>query len=154
DKIQGLVSRYASDLFEIGIAFPQLDGREYPVIIVSDGVRTPVAAKADLIGSGGKPLIRVGDVYFRTLNANGTPSTAVAKPQDWREIIEVCFENREADVGRFLRRQLGGQDISNIVTALKSIGIATAETEPTDFKVGPSLKDRTLAFLTDGKERF
>jgi hypothetical protein len=26
DKIQGLISRYSSELFEIGVAFPQLDG--------------------------------------------------------------------------------------------------------------------------------
>jgi hypothetical protein len=52
-------------------------------------------------------VIRVGDVYCRTLNANGTASTAIAQPTDWRDIFDRCFENREADIGRFLRRHSG-----------------------------------------------
>jgi hypothetical protein len=39
DKIQGLISRYASELFEIGIAFPELEGVAYPVICLPAGVR-------------------------------------------------------------------------------------------------------------------
>ena len=58
--------------------FGQRDGRVYPVIVIPEGVRTPVAAKADLVDQG-KSLIRLGDVYFRTLAANGTPSTAAAR---------------------------------------------------------------------------
>lgn len=167
DKVQGLISRYASELFDIGVAFPQLDGREYPVIIVPEGVRTPVAAKADLVGSGGKYLIRLGDVYFRTFAANGTPSTAIAKPQDWRDIVEICFENREADVGRFLRRQLAGRDVATLVAALKTLGIAGGEPQAAtledkakstvvrdEAEIGPSLRDRSLSFLTSGEQRF
>jgi hypothetical protein len=73
DKIQGIISRYASETFEIGIGFEQRDGLEHAVIIVPQGVTAPVAVKSDL----NKPLT-VGDVYFRTLRANGTPSTARA----------------------------------------------------------------------------
>ena len=101
DKIQGLISRFSSELFEIGVAFPQLDGREYPVIVVPEGVRTPVAAKANLIDSGSKYLIRIGDVYFRTLAANGTPGTALARPQDWGDIVEICFETARPMLGDF-----------------------------------------------------
>jgi hypothetical protein len=49
DKIQPLISRYAYDPFEIGLAFPERDGAAYPVIVVPEGVRTPVAAKGDII---------------------------------------------------------------------------------------------------------
>ena len=72
------------------------DGREYPVIVVPPGVRTPVATKRDLLG-GQKVLIKEGAVYFRTLSSNGTPSTAEAKAADWRDIADICVENREAD---------------------------------------------------------
>ena len=85
DKVQGLISNYASVAFEVGVAFGQRDGQDYPVIVIPEGVRSPVAAKSDLIDGSGKPLIRYGDVYFRTLAANGTPSTAPARPQDWPE---------------------------------------------------------------------
>ena len=81
DKIQGLISRFSYQLFEVAVSFPELDGREYPVIFVPVGVQWPVAAKADLDDSG-KKLVEFGDVYCRTLSANGTPSTAVARPQD------------------------------------------------------------------------
>jgi hypothetical protein len=145
DKIQGLISRFSSELFEIGVAFPQLEGREYPVIVVPEGVRTPVAAKADLVGSDGKFLIRIGDVYFRTLAANGTPSTALARPQDWRDVVEICFENREADVGRFLRRQLAARDTASLVTALQSLGVVGGVA---------SLRDRSVSLLTTGEGRF
>src|SRR5262245_26977815 len=57
DKIQGLVSKYASDLFEIAVGYSQRDGIFYPVIAVPPGVRTPVAAKRDLMDNG-RPLIR------------------------------------------------------------------------------------------------
>jgi hypothetical protein len=106
DKIQALISRYSFDPFEIAVTFPVFDGQTYPVVVVPDGVRTPVAAKADLIEND-KHLIRHGDVYFRTLAANGAVSTAAAKPSDWADIAEICLDNREADLGRFLRRQLG-----------------------------------------------
>src|SRR5215471_3761870 len=48
DKIQGIIARYASELFEVAIAFGQHDGKDYPVIVIPEGMRTPVAAKADL----------------------------------------------------------------------------------------------------------
>ncbi len=79
----------------MGVAYGGREGREYPVIVVPEGVRSPVAAKKAL-EDGGRTLIRLGDVYFRTLAANGTPSTAPARPQDWPDIVEICFNNRES----------------------------------------------------------
>ena len=108
DKIQGLISRYASELFEVSIEFPEREGQPYPVLIIPSGVKTPVAAKADLRSADGKSLINVGDVYIRSLRSNNTPSTTKATWGDWPDILEVCFDNREADIGRFLRRHLGG----------------------------------------------
>lgn len=106
DAIQALVTKYSSEAFEVFVDFPMLDEQEYPVITVPSGAKTPVAVKADLPGSGGK-LLAINDVYVRTLNSNYTPSSAKATWKDWSRILEIFFDNREADVGRFLRRHLG-----------------------------------------------
>jgi hypothetical protein len=145
DKIQALISRYASDLFEVGVVYGHRDGHEYPVIVVPEGVRSPVAAKAALMDRD-KTLLRAGDVYFRTLAANGTPSTARARPQDWPAIIEICFDNREADVGRFLRRQLAGQDVTALTSVLNDLALGSRK--------APTLNDRATALLDDGLKRF
>ncbi|QEK93192.1 ATP-binding protein [Achromobacter insolitus] len=121
DVIQALIAKHASEAFEIGVDFVEHDNLTLPVISVPTGVRTPVAAKADL-KDGDTFLIRTDDVYLRTLNANNSPSTAKAKWKDWRELLEVCFDNREADIGRFLRRHLVGVDPATINAALAGPG--------------------------------
>ena len=109
DKIQGLISRFASEPFEVAVEFPEREGQSYPVIVIPSGVKTPVAAKSDLRINGTKnKAISAGDVYVRSLRANNTPSTTKAGWKDWPKIAEVCFDNREADIGRFLRRHLSG----------------------------------------------
>ncbi len=142
DDIQGLISRYASDPFEIEIAWGNRDGRQYPVIVVPSGVKVPVAAKRDLI-DGARTAIRVGAVYFRSLSSNGTASTTEARPNDWADIVEICFDNREADVGRFIRRHLAGLDIS---TLAKLVGQPSAP--------APTLCDRALKLIDKGEARF
>jgi hypothetical protein len=117
DKIQGLVSRFASESFEVEIVFETVGGREHVVIVVPDGITAPVAVKRELVLEK-ESLLAVGDIYFRTLNSNGTPSTARARPDDWHAILDICSENREADIGRFLRRHLGAQ--AEIVAATLS----------------------------------
>ncbi len=118
DAIQALVSKYSSETFEVEVLFPERDGQVYPVISVPSGVKIPVIAKRDLLNSGGGKLVAVGDVYFRTLRTNNTVSTAKIAVHDWPELIGICFDNREADIGRFLRRQLGGVDLSGILELL------------------------------------
>jgi hypothetical protein len=113
DKIQGLISRFASEPFEVTVEFPERDGQLYPVIVVPPGVKTPVAAKSDL-RVGDRALISTDSIYIRSLRANNTPSTTRATWKDWPNIVETCFDNREADVGRFLRRHLGSLT-SNVV---------------------------------------
>jgi hypothetical protein len=139
DKMQQLVSRYAYETFEIEVAFAERDGTDLPVIVIPDGVRYPVASKGDLITPDGKKLIRAGDVYCRTLNANGRASTAAAQPKDWRDIFDRCFENREADIGRFLRRHLGSS-----ADGLLSFGA----------KPHVTLKAQALSLLDEGIDHF
>lgn len=120
DTVQGIVSKYASSLFEVEVGFGQIDGVDIPVIVVPTGVPFPIATRAHLDDVTGRKLIEFGEVYFRTLRTNGTPSTAAAQPQDWKDIVEVCFENREADLGRFLRRLIGSgnQDTAVLLEAI------------------------------------
>ncbi|MCP3468704.1 ATP-binding protein [Bradyrhizobium sp. CCGUVB1N3] len=143
DVIQGLVSRYANEPFEVHVAFVEHEGGSFPVIAIPPGVRIPVVVKNSLSEGTGDKLLAVGDVYFRTLHANGTPSTAAARPHDWRDILDICFDNREADIGRFLRRQLAGQDASRLVAAFQG------EAAPVDV-----LRERCNALLQQGQERF
>jgi hypothetical protein len=143
DKIQGLISAYASEAFEIAVGFGLRDGQEYPVIIIPEGVTAPVASKRDLQDNNNRFLVREGEIYFRTLGSNGTPSTSRARPGDWRDIAEICFDNREADIGRFLRRHLrrgGAENLLEVLTAVPA--------------VVPKLHDRATALLDEGEKRF
>lgn len=147
DVIQGQISRYSSEPFEVAVGFGLRNGIEYPAIVVPPGVQIPVAAKRDLIDNG-KTLIRNGAVYFRTLTTNGTPSSAEAQPDDWREILGICFDNREADIGRFIRRQLGGGEITSLMTALRDAGLVNPIPSP------PTLRDRAETLLGEGEKQF
>jgi Schlafen, AlbA_2 len=143
DIIQGLISRYANEPFEVQVTFVEREGHPYPVVAVAQGVRTPVVVKSALQDPSGK-LLNVGDVYFRTLNTNGTPSSATARPQDWRDILEICFDNREADIGRFLRRHVAGQEAGRVLATLQGEHMASADT----------LRRRCSAILQLGSKNF
>jgi len=145
DKIQGLVSRFASEPFEVIVEFPEKESQEYPVIIVPSDVKTPVATKSELLDNDRK-LIKVDTVYVRSLRANNTPSTTQASWKDWPKIVEVCFDNREADIGRFLRRHLGGLS-PEIVYEFASAISKKAEPKPT-------IEELLRGYLQEGEKRF
>ncbi len=106
DKIQGMISKYASGPFEIVVDFPERDGMPFPVISIPAGIKSPVVCKSDLKDRD-KFLLRADTVYARSLSSNNTVSSTQAKAKDWERIMDVCFDNREADIGRFLRRHIG-----------------------------------------------
>lgn len=139
DILQALVSRYTNPSFEIMVALAERDGQVHPVIIIPEGVRVPAVVRRDLLGNGGKKLLVEGDLYFRTFNANGTASSARIMPPDYPDLLEVCFENREADIGRFLRRHLAG---AGTASALTSLGLENEESR---------LRDRAAATLEAGR---
>ena len=114
DVVQAIISRYASESFEVTVHLPERDGLEYPVIEIQGGLRTPVATKSDLNDSANRPLIRRDAVFVRSLDANGIVSTTPAGWKDWPRLVEVCFDNREADIGRFVRRHLSGVDVETL----------------------------------------
>ena len=142
DSIQGMVSRYASVSFEIAVALRERDGQRHPVIAIPEGVQVPVVVKRNLSGDGGKRLLQKDDVYFRTLVSNGTPNSARVQRTDYPEILDICFENREADIGRFLRRHLSGFDGQAVTNLLSTGGL-----EPTK-----PLRDRAFALIKNGTE--
>jgi hypothetical protein len=119
DRIQGWVTKYSSDPFEVGFHFPQREGIKHPVLIVPGGVKNVVACKADLIDEkSGEKLIAAHDIYIRSLLSNNTPSTTKPTWKDWPSVIQVCFDNREADIGNFFRRHLRGLSGDEIISAI------------------------------------
>ena len=145
DKIQRLVSKFTSEPFEVAVEFPERDGQIHPVIVIPSGVKTPVVSRSDLSFKNGK-LICVDDLYVRSLQSNNTASTTKIGWKDWPKIMEVCFDNREADIGRFLRRHLGGMSPDIILELAVAI---TKQTEPK-----PTNDDLLRKFLQESAERF
>ena len=147
DIIQRMVTKYASEPFEVAVAFPVRDGQVYPVIVVPPGVRTPVVVKSDLFApAAGPKLLSIDDVHVRTLRSNNTPSTAKIGWKDWPTLMETCFDNREADIGRFLRRHLGGitpEFIRQLASSFAEIS------QPT-----PTATDKLNLLLEEGRARF
>lgn len=129
DRIQGLITRFASESFEVVVHFIERDGVLFPVIEAPQGIRTPVVSKSSLADSSGRALIRENRVYVRTLDANNTPSSSEAIWKDWNRILETCFDNREADIGRFLRRHLSGLSASVLRELAANLQEAVAHQE-------------------------
>ncbi len=149
DDIQALISRFVEEKFEVAVGFSTRDSVEYPVIFVPEGVRVPVATTRPMQGSDGKEWIKSNTVYFRTLNSNHIPSSSPAMAKDWKDIFEICFENREADIGRFLRRHLGGLDLMSLANLLQDERL---NNEPGDGVAQLLRSARRL--LAEGSDRF
>ncbi|WP_157694773.1 hypothetical protein [Caballeronia fortuita] len=114
DAIHAVVTRYASEPFEILVQYPTFDGNIHPVICVPAGVKTAVATRGEINDPGTqKVLLPINSVFVRTLNSSNTVSTAAALWQAWPRLFEICFDNREADVGRLVRRHLGGSGLAS-----------------------------------------
>jgi hypothetical protein len=151
DVVQGIVSKFASEPFEITVHFVPHESAERVVIEVPRDIRTPVVCrnnlprlktpKGDLPGS----LLHENAVYVRTLNTNGTPSSAPATIADWPRLIEICFNNREGDIGAFVRRQLSGLDLTSASSAIL---------EALNAAKGLTQGDAATSFLDASYERF
>jgi hypothetical protein len=138
DVIQGIVSAYASERFEVTVSFVERDGQLHPVIAVPTGVRTPVACKSDLPDpnrpkTANQPqgyLLRLDAVYVRSLEANGTVSSTTATWRDHGELTRICMENREADIGAFLSRHLGTGELGALRKVLEDLNPPRLENAP------------------------
>lgn len=145
DKIQGMVTKYASESFEVEIHFPEIDGNTFPVIEIGPGVRTPVGTKRDYVVNSATHIGQ-NKVYVRSLSSNNTPSTTEATWKDWDPLVERCFDNREADIGRFLRRHIGALNPEHLRALATSI---TEGMQPVE-----SLQESSRRYLQEGSERF
>jgi hypothetical protein len=141
DVIQGLISKYCASPFEVEIEVGQKNGRSVLVVSVPVGVKTPTMIKSPLINTGGAKLLEISQIYFRTLNSNGTASSACLAPKDIEDLMEICFENREADIGRFLRRHMTGAAFQEYLHS-QSNAVPVL-----------SLKDKAWAVVDDGLSR-
>lgn len=129
DEIQGLISKHASESFEIELEIYEDSGEKVVIISVPSGVKTPVATKRPLVDNG-KNIIEQDLVFVRSLNSNNTPSTTKATHKDWARLTEICFDNREADIGRFFRRHLANiKNITNIFGGFSSDKDETKEAQ-------------------------
>ncbi|MHC5822672.1 MAG: AlbA family DNA-binding domain-containing protein [Nostoc sp.] len=147
DVIQFIGSKFCSQPFEVKIHYLEKDGQEYPALEIPSGFITPVAAKAGLKDEqGNKDLIKAHTVYVRSLNSNNTVSSSEPRCNDWERVINLCFENREADIGRFLRRHLGGVTPSLLREFASTI---TQGIQPEE-----SIEDRLQYYLQESEERF
>lgn len=146
EEIQRLVAKYASEPIEVFVEFPELDKAIYPVLVIPGGVKTPVATRAEIIGKDSKKLIAIDKVYVRTLRTNNTPSSAEATWKDWPRITELCLENREADIGRFLRRHIGTLSPE----MLREVGDQLSK----HFASQETAQEHSINYLRDGEARF
>lgn len=148
DEIQRIAALYASQPIAVEVFFPERDGFEYPVIAIPAGVETPVTASRDLFQKSGdaqsKKLIREHAVYVRSLMSNQTVSTTEARSGDWPRIIRTCFENREADIGAFVRRHLLGTSADKLAELARGL--------TSDSLVTPI--DQAMEYLAEGHARF
>ena len=150
DEIQRIVSRYASHPFVIETHFQETGGVEYPVIRIPAGFKTPVVCKADLLvrGPGGKErfLLRAKDIYVRTVDTNHTVSSAPGNGRDIEELVERCFQNREADHTALLSKTFQAIPSVNLLAIFKAIG-AVSET-------GLEALEGFEAIFDKGEERY
>lgn len=144
DVIQELVSKHAAPPISVHVHMGRRGDLSFPVLEVESGVRTPVVAKRAIQGAAGDELLVKDGVYVRSLRANGRVSTTLIQPNDWPELVERCFENREADIGRFLRRHLGGVSPDAIRELSRSLSKGLA----------PAAAERAQALLEDGSRRY
>lgn len=146
DEVNRLVNGHASERFEVHVHFAELGGQEFPVLEVEGGAETIVAAKSRLTDTDGRPLVERDDVYVRSLSQNNTPSTGKPRAEDWRTILAPLFDNREADLGRFLRRHLDQRQLGALATAA-SAGEGRGSAEPL-----PQVE--ALKLLNDGYDSY
>lgn len=124
DTVQAIVSAYSTQQFGVDVYHVQLDdppeGRVV-AIVVPGGITTPTMCKKDSRNDRDPKVIK-GMIYTRTLEANGTISSAPASQQDLEDITKICFDNRVADIGQFLRDHLTDENIRVLKYAVEDHG--------------------------------
>lgn len=126
DRIHDIITKFSSEAFEVRVHFVEREGHPRVIIEVPSGVRTPVFCRNNLPRNSKAShktgsLLRLNEFYVRTLVSNGRVSSAPAGALDWPRMMDICFNNREADIGAFVRRQLSGLDPTGLIDALQHV---------------------------------
>lgn len=123
DKIQEIASKYASEPFAVTVELRERQGLAYPIIVVPDGLITPVFSKSDLFDPNDttKRWIEDDTIYVRSITANNRVSSSRIRRSDISRLTKICFDNREADIGAFIRRHLAGLTPEVLKTALAAV---------------------------------
>jgi len=159
DKLQSIISEYASDKFQIIVNFQKINKQFHPIIIVPSDVKTPVVTDKQLKNKSNVTFIDENVLFFRTLNANNTPSTSQIKKQDWEDLIDICFNNKQADIGKFLDShapefkkeisQLTGKKETQASELVSDLSKKVIEYSKLNYEVGEIEK-----LISDSNERF
>jgi hypothetical protein len=145
DKIQGLITNHSSESFEVAIFYPEREDKKFVAITIPPGIKTPVATKKPLVDENNKNIVEKDCVFVRSLDSNNTPSTTSVTYKDWPKLVEKCFDNREADIGRFLRRHLA--NISNLPEILNFLGEKKQKEQQT-------IEEQTYNFIEESLTRY
>lgn len=119
------------------------EGQAHPVVVVPSGVKSPVAARSPIVDAQSNVLLAEHRIYVRSLQSNNMPATTEATWRDWPAVMGRCFENREADIGRFIRRPLTPDVIKQLRDSLGSLPLPQ-----------PSLEEQARAFFDESAARF
>jgi hypothetical protein len=156
DVIHEIITKFSSDPFEVGAHFLERDGHLRVMIEVDPGVKTPVLCHNDLPRSNTPThekaaLLARNHLYVRTLRTNGRFSSACATAADWPQLMELCFNNREANIGAFIRRQLAGLDAASLLDGLQ--GLLSAAKGPTPVEAVDEYMNRCFGRYSERREK-
>ncbi len=145
DTIQQIISKYALPKFDVELIFEERDGQIHPIVLVKAGVESPVMTRSAFAKE-----LRQNTVYVRTLSNNTVSSSEPKTPDDWDRLIRICFDNREADIGRFFRRHIHA--ISKELTEPPVAVTVATPSQPVVEAKRPITP--TADFLDEGKTQF
>lgn len=161
DKIQRIVKEFCLPPFEANLVHGVLGDDAFPVVTVPAGVRFPAIARKTLpsLVEGKPPVIRQHAVYVRSVNNGIIESVEPRSAADRETLLQTCFDNREAEIGRFLQRHAPAL-VREIRSPSDQPPAIVTSTAPTASKPSPPQPSSTptqnaaVEILRDGQQRF
>jgi len=132
DKLNEIVGKYALQKFEVRVDFKEYQGQLHPEIIIAGGITTPVLTRR-----GFADVLRQNAIYIRTISKGRVSSCEPVTAADWERLLSICFDNREAEIGRFVSRYLPA--------IVDELGLKPASPKPTSI-------DLAKEFLETGRK--
>ncbi|WP_013626553.1 AlbA family DNA-binding domain-containing protein [Rubinisphaera brasiliensis] len=145
DVIQAIIAKHSSDPFEVSITHRKHRQNDYVIISVPSGVKTPVVCKSGIELENSTPILKSETVYVRTISSNNTVSSSEPRLRDWDTLVSICFDNREADIGAFIRRHLSGISADEFCEGVWKNVLQPATLAP---------EDMSTEFLSQGFNRY